>query len=75
MLEAGVIPPLARFLEDNRMILRKEAAWAFSNILACSYREIQDVFEFENMYIIKRLFDMATNDLFDVNKCNILLKC
>ena len=67
MVDKGVIPALYQLLNHPKNIFRKEACWAFSNILAGSAAHIEEVFNFNNRVIIKKFFHMIYNDVVDVS--------
>ena len=66
LIECNVIPPLAVLLSNNKKIFRKEACWALSNILAGPAYQIEEVFNYNNREIIKRLFHMAASEDLEV---------
>jgi hypothetical protein len=66
LLKYHVITYLLNQLNSNRRVFRKEACWAFSNLLAGDYRQIQEVLDTEK--VIKRLVEIIYNDDPDVKQ-------
>jgi len=68
LLELGIVAPLAGLLNSPKKVFRKEACWALSNILAGPAHQVEEVFTYNNREIIKKLFNMAVTDDFEVTR-------
>ena len=64
-IDAGVIPELGKLLSSPKPTVRKEAAWALSNITAGTENQIQLVI---SNSIMERLIGLAIEDKFDVRR-------
>ena len=67
VLNRGVVQVLVPFLNHRKRLVRKETCLAFANVLAGNYTQIEEVIEYQDGIIVKRLFEMITNDEIDVN--------
>jgi len=66
MIKNGIIGALSETLMDEKKIFRKEACWAFSNILAGKSHLIEEVFNYNNREVLKNLFYLIFKDEKDV---------
>ena len=64
-VDAGIIPQLGKLLKATNVTVRKEAAWALSNITAGSVPQINSIFQ---AGIMNCLLDLASQDTFDVRR-------
>ena len=69
MIENGVISALSNLLNDPIELIRKEACWALSNVLAGSVKQIDQILAYQQGSIINRLFNMIKTDVKEVSIC------
>jgi len=62
LLNTGIIGGLYHCLENEHHIVRKNAAWVYSNILAGTQDQVQEVFDFEYGIIIDKLIYLVHKD-------------
>jgi len=68
LIENQVIPPLAMLLSSPKKIFRKEACWSLSNIMAGPSYQIEEVFNYNNREILRKLFQMAATDDLEIRR-------
>ena len=64
-INAGVVPALAHLMDHDKSSMRKEVAWAISNITADSSTQLQVVMD---AGLITKLVKVAINDSFEVRR-------
>jgi importin subunit alpha-1 len=64
-IDAGIVPQLGKLLSSPNATVRKEAAWALSNITAGSVPQIDVVMQANIMH---KLLELANQDTFDVRR-------
>lgn len=67
LIRAGIIEVLYPQLFDEKKLIRKEAVWAYSNILGGTESQVRQVFAFENGKIIDRILVLIQQDEKHVN--------
>jgi len=66
LINNGVIGMLDEAIQHNKKLIRKEACWAISNLLAGTSLEIEEIFKYNHGTIFKNLFQIISNDDYDV---------
>ena len=64
-VDSGIIPQLGKMLKAANATVRKEAAWALSNITAGNVEQINAVIRAQ---IMETLIELAVQDTFDVRR-------
>ena len=64
-IDVGIIPELKKLLYSPKATVRKEAAWALSNITAGTSIQIQEVL---NDGIMEKLTELSVQDIFDIRR-------
>ena len=60
MIRAGIVPRLVTLLSNSAKTVKKETAWALSNILAGNYAQIQAVFDANALpHLVELLSDVS----------------
>ena len=72
LVENGVIPALANTLDDPSRILKKEACWALSNLLVGKMQFLEQVFDYKDNFIIKKLFELIHSSETEVSYLLVL---
>jgi len=66
VIDAGAIQALYPLLNHPIKLIRKEACWAYSNLLAGVPSQVKDVFDYDGGKVIDALFDRLMNDEIEV---------